>query len=125
MEIVECIKKNDWYVHLNGDSAYNAEREIALIKESATDYEFALSVGCNRFYNATFKYKLIYPIANYNDAWDYVVSKKGLITSVETDFDAIMKDEGFDVALGNVRLNRIDFEIKTLTNGKDCEPCKC
>lgn len=125
MEIIECIKKNDWYVHINGDSAFNSEREIALIKENATEYDFVFSVGCNKFYNAIHKYKLIYPTVNYNDAWQYVFSKKGNITSIETDFDTIMKDEGLQGALGNVRLNKINFEIKTLTNGKDCEPCKC
>ena len=125
MEIVECIKKNDWYVHLADDGAYDVEREIALIKENSTDYEFTFSVGCNKFYNATHKYKMLYPTSNYNDAWNYISSKKGNITSIETDFDEIMKDEGLQGALGNVRLNRINFEIKTLTNGKDCKPRVC
>lgn len=125
MEIIECVRKNDWYVHKEGDDAFNIESEIALIKENSTEYDFTFSVGCNKFYNATHKYKMLYPTTNYNDAWNYIASKKGNITSVETDFDEIMKDENLNGALGNVRINRINFEIKTLTNGKDCEPCKC
>jgi hypothetical protein len=125
MEIVECIKKNDWYVHITDDGAYNAEREIALIKDNQSNFELAYTVGCTRLYFQTIQYKLIYPIDNYNDAWTYIKSVKGLIKTVETSFDEVMKDENLQGALGNVRLNRIIFEIKTLTNGKDCNTCVC
>lgn len=125
MEIVECIRKNDWYIHVTDDGAYNAEREIALIKDSSSNFELAYPLGCTRLYFQVITYKLIYPVANYNDAWNYIKGVKGLIKTVETDFDAVMKDEKLGKALGNVRLNRIVFEIKTLTNGKDCNTCVC
>ena len=49
----------------------------------------------------------------------------GGILSIENDFDAVMKDEKLERLLGNVRLNRMVFELKQITNGKDCEPCEC
>ena len=125
MEIIECIRKNEWYIHKSDDSPYNAEKEIALIKESATEFDYAFSVGCQKLYNRTLKYKLLYPSCEYNTAWTYIRSVSGTVISIETDFDEIMKDENLERALGNVRINRINFEIKTLTNGKDCEPCVC
>lgn len=124
MDIIECIKKNDWYVHKSDDGAYNAEREIALIK-GAIEFEFFQSVGCQKLYYRTTEYKMIYPECEYNTAWDYIQSVSGTITSVEDNFDSVMKDELLNGALGNVRLNRINFIVKILTNGKDCEPCAC
>lgn len=125
MDIRECIRKNELYVHKTDDAAFNPEREIALIKDGSTPYEFAFRVGVSNLYNKTEVWKMLYPVDAYNEAWTYVKSVKGKITSVEDDFDAVMKDENLSGALGSVRINRINFEIKTLTNGKDCEPCEC
>ena len=124
MEIVECIIKKDMYIHKLDDGALNFEKEIGLI-EISNAFEFAFSVGCNRLYYKTTKYKLLYPDCNYNDAWNYVKSVHGLITSVETNFDAIMNDENIQNALGNVRINRLNFDHKILTNGKNCDSCIC
>ena len=124
MEIVECVLKNNMYIHKLDDGALNFEKEIGLY-EISNSFEFAYKVGCNKLYNKTTKYKLLYPDCNYNQAWEYVKSVQGMITSVEHNFDAVMKDENIQNALGNVRINRLNFDIKTLTNGKDCEPCAC
>ena len=124
MEIIECIIKDGMIIHKDNDAAINFEKEIALIK-TAQEFEYAFSVSCQKIYNLTTSYKLLYPVGDYNTAWDYIKTAKGMITSISDDFDTVMNEEGLSEALGNVRINRIEFEIKTQTNGRNCEPCKC
>lgn len=125
MEIVECIKKNDWYIHRLDDSALNLEREIALIKSEPDKFELAYRLGCDRVYNKTEFWKMLYNCSDYNEAWEYIKDNKGTISEVNDNFDEVMKDEGLNMALGNVRVSRILFTIKTMTNGKDCGDCEC
>lgn len=125
MEIVECIKKNDMYIQVKDEKAYNPETDIALIKDGSTPFEFAYNIGFIKMYNKVETWKLLYPDTNYSEAWQYVKEIKGTITSNDTNFEEVMTDENLTGILGNIRINRLNFEIKTLTNGKNCEPCEC
>jgi len=122
--IVQCVKKNDMYVHLLDDMAFDPEREIALIETDRT-FDFAFSIGCDRIYTQTQKFKMLYAERMYNEALAYVSDNNGMLSSVDIDFDTVMKDENLNAALGNVRINRLNFTLKKTTNGKNCEPCTC
>ncbi len=124
MNIVEVIKKNDWYVTKINDTALNLEREIGVFKIDSS-FEFFQRIGCNKVYYRTDVFKSLYPQKNFNDLWNYIKELDGTITKIENDFDAIMKDENIQGALGNIRIYRLTYEIKTLTNGKDCADCEC
>ena len=125
MEIVECIRKNDWCVHRLDDGALNLEREIGLIKSESDKYELAYRLGCDKIYNKTESWKMLYDCEHYNEAWQHISDNKGTIVEVNDNFDEVMKDEKIEMALGNVRISRILFTIKTMTNGKDCGDCEC
>jgi hypothetical protein len=122
--IVECIKKNDMYVHRLDDMAFDAEREIALI-ETERSFDYAFSIGCDRIYTQTQKFKMLYAEGFYNKAWTYINEIKGMLDSIEVDFDKVMNDEGLQGALGSVRINRLTFTVKRTTNGKNCDVCVC
>lgn len=125
MEIVEVVRKNDMYIGRNTDMALNLETQIGVFQNGGASFDFLHKVGCNRLYSKTTTYKILYNEKNYNEAWQYVQDMNGGILSIENDFDAVMKDEKLERLLGNVRLNRMVFELKQITNGKDCEPCEC
>ncbi|HON21122.1 MAG TPA: hypothetical protein PLW70_07295 [Bacteroidales bacterium] len=125
MEIVEVVRKNDMYIGRNTDMALNLETQIGVFQNGGASFDFLQKVGCNRLYSKTTTYKILYNEKNYNEAWQYVQDMNGGILSIENDFDAVMKDEKLERLLGNVRLNRMVFELKQITNGKDCEPCEC
>ena len=125
MEIVEVVRKNDMYIGRNTDMALNLETQIGVFQNGGASFDLLQKVGCNRLYSKTTTYKILYNEKNYNEAWQYVQDMNGGILSIENDFDAVMKDEKLERLLGNVRLNRMVFELKQITNGKDCEPCEC
>lgn len=124
MQVIKCIKKEGFYIHENDDGAFNPENEIALI-ELENEFEYAFSLGCDKIYLKTTSYKMLYPEKHYNIAWDYINATKGNLTSIEKDFETVMKEDGLTVALGNVRMNRVNFEVKTHTNGRNCDVCVC
>lgn len=125
MEIIEVVRKNDMYVDKKTDRAINFENQIGLFVNGQATFDFFQKVGCDKLYYKSTSYKLLYDEKYYNEAWAKVKEMKGLLTSIESDFDNIMKDEKLERALGNVRINRMIFQTKVMTNGKDCEPCEC
>lgn len=124
MEIVDVILKDNMYIVKSTDVAINFEKQIAIFSEPK-EYEYAFSAGCNKMYNETSTYKAIYPEKSYNDVWTYIKAQNGTIRLIEDNFDEIMKDENLQGALGAVRLNRITYTVKRVTNGKDCNDCVC
>lgn len=125
MEVVEVTQNNGVYVRIDDGAAWNPEREIAIVQVDSPTYDLAYRLGSHRLYNITINYKILYPESKYNDAWKYINDIKGTITSVDDNFDVVMPDEGLTEIMGNVRIARINYSIKKMSNGKDCDDCKC
>lgn len=125
MEVVNLINKNNVYVNDANGMAWNPEREIGIIQNGVADYDYAFKVGCDKVYLITTTFKALFKDSWHNDTINYIKSLKGDIVSVDNDFDSVMKSENLDSIMGNVRINRIIFKIKTHGDGRDCEPCKC
>ena len=123
MDIVQFIPKNGVLV-TDDDRAFNAEQEAALIKSTEDTLVPKFRYNCQIAYDKTEKWKIL-TSENSNDIYDYIDSVKGRITSKDDDFEKVMKEEGLTDLLGKVRIMRINFEIKTITNGKNCDPCVC
>lgn len=125
MEIIEVVRKNNMYVGKRTDMAIDFETQIGLFVNGQSSFDFFQKVGCEKLYYMSTSYKLLYDERKYNEAWEKVKEMNGLLTSIESDYDTVMKDERLENALGNVRINRIIFQTKVVTNGKNCEPCEC
>lgn len=125
MEIVNVTLNNNIYVRTDNNAAWNPEREIALVQDGSPVYELAYRVGGQKLYNIITNYKALYMADNYADVWQYIKANNGTITSKDDNFDEVMRAEGLEDILGNVRIYRINFTTKIMSNGLNCEPCKC
>lgn len=111
-------------VHADDSGGFNPESEIALVKGTNT-YALKFKQGCKYIYDKVQRYKVILQKTGNNQVNEFIQSNKGHITSIDEDFDKVMREENLTDIMGNVRLIRINYEIKSVTNGKDCEPCIC
>lgn len=123
MEIISFISKNGVLV-TQDDRAFNAEQEAALVRDGIPTFVPAFTYGCERAYNKTEKFKLL-TTKQDSDIDDYISSVKGIVTGIDPDFEKVMKDNGLQDLLGKTRIIQINFEVKTVTNGRNCEPCEC
>ncbi len=121
MEIVFCQKKDGKLVH--DQQGWNPEHEIA-VYEVSNVFNPIFKLGCTQIYNKVTSYKIL-TTENNDDVYNYISSLNGKITSIDNDFDKVMRDEQLENALGITQIIRINFTTTIATDGKNCEPCVC
>jgi hypothetical protein len=124
MEIVECIVKNKMLVHADDSGGFNPEFEIAIIKSKSTSTP-KFKVACNTIYDNIQPWRALLQQKDSAQLIAYIKYVGGKLTGTDPEFDKVMKEENLTEIMGNVRLIRINYEIKTVTNGNYCEPCDC
>ena len=122
MEIIEFKNINNVLVSDN-EIAYNPEEHIAVV-ENGVSYEKSFRVGTYEIYNQKINYKILAPFYD-NEVSNYILEKKGILLSIDYDFDKVMREEKIENVLGVTRIIRINFQIKNITNGIDCKICEC
>lgn len=123
MEVVEFLYKNGVLVSVD-DRAWNPEIEAAMVRDGAASFSEKFRTKCVPVYEKVQRWKLL--TTKYdNEVHDYLKDIKARFISHEKDFEKVMRDEGLQDLLGKTRVEKIIFEIKEYTNGRDCEPCDC
>lgn len=111
------------YLVTKDERAYNSEEDIAIIK-GVTNFSLKQKIGCDALYNVTENYRALFK--NFDkELFLFISEMGGVITSIDEDFDRIMKAEKLEKSLGLTRIKMIRFTVKKTTNGIDCEPCEC
>jgi len=119
----------DFFENVNGvlvnkeEKAFNPECDIAIIK-GISNYSLIKKIGCIPLYDVTENYRALYTKLN-TDLFDFIQGMKGQISSIDEDFDKVMKAEKLDKGLGNVRIYKINFTVNLRKSGAVCEPCEC
>lgn len=123
MEVVEFLNKNGALVSRD-DRAWNPEQEAAQVMDGAATFTEKFRTKCDPVYEKVQRWKLL--TAKYdNEIHDYLKTVKARLINHDTDFERVMREEGLADLLGKTRIERIIFETKEYTNGRDCEPCEC
>lgn len=120
--ILEFKKINGKYISEN-ETAYNPECDIAFVKISNFNTKLFSYNGVN-IYNSEITAKIL--CTQYNkEVSDYLHSLKASVTSIDEDFDFVMRDEGLTNILGETRLIRINFTYNIKISDADCRDCNC
>ena len=123
MDVLEVLNKNGILVGYN-DKPWNPEQEAALVKDGAATFTERFRAKCVPVYEKVQRWRLL--TTKYdNEIHDYLKDIKARWISHDTNFEQVMREENLTGILGNARVERIIFETKEYTNGRDCEPCEC
>lgn len=123
MEVIEFYPKNGLLASVD-DKPFNPEQEAALIKDGAATFAEKFRVKCFPVYEKTQRWKIL-TIKYDNEIHDYIKGVDGRFISHDKNFEQVMRDEGMADLLGKTRIEKIIFETKEYTNGRDCDPCEC
>jgi len=105
------------------ETIFNAEEDVAIIK-GVSSFELKQKIGCDALYNVTENYKVLFNDFNH-ELFLFINAMGGIITSIDEDFDRIIKSEKLEKALGLTRVKMLKFIVKKTTNGINCNPCEC